>query len=308
MNSLIDTGNLMFWLLAVSALGIVILVVLSTRYRGDPRTDIQISAPLESLAEVEPDSLERFNRYAIEQLSAVSEILAIKHLNKPDDRGEDSDSKRHERRLIIDEQLDISFGNELNELEGKVCQLNRLAAQLLDIERALVGTGVGTSPAAETAAPNSHYLFFTLGGVPFAVSASSVDTIVEVAPIVVGSGLSTRLRRAIRLRDALVPVIDLGAHFGGPPIEIGPSTSIVIFEVIRDDSKQLVGVLVDAVVKVLPIPLLDTQSPTTSDNRISSDFILGTVTIDNQGVTLLDIGRGFSANELVAFGSRNPTE
>jgi hypothetical protein len=66
--------------------------------------------------------------------------------------------------------------------------------------------------------------------------------------------IPTKLRRAIRLRNALVPVIDLGAHFGGRPIKVGSGTSIVILKVTSGDRMQMIGVVVDAVGKVLEIP------------------------------------------------------
>lgn len=306
MSSLIDAGNLVFWLFASLALGIVILVVLSIRHRSERRIDRQASVPTAALVDAGPDDLERFNRYAIEQLSAISQVLATKHLEMPSNRQEDGDSRRHVGYGAIGEQSDARLHMELSELDEKVRQLNGLAARLLDTEQLFVDMDRGALPTADTIAANNHYLFFTLGGAPFAVSASSVETIVGAARIVAGSGLSTRLRRAIRVRDALVPVIDLGSHFGGPPIEIGSGTSIIIFEVMRDDGMQLIGVLVDAVVNVLPISALDIQSPATSNGGIASDFICGTVTIDNQGVTLLDIGQGLSANEFLALGPRRP--
>ncbi|WP_454835451.1 chemotaxis protein CheW [Pseudomonas lini] len=307
MNPLIDISDLSLWLFVALAPGLVVLVALGIRYRGNPRIDIQASAPIEPLVEVEPDNLERINRHAIEQLSAISEVLrsstatAIKPVDKPASRFHLSVPG-----VTISEAADATRDKNLTELADKMCHLTRLASHMLDKRQALVGTAIGSLSAADTTTPNRHYLSFTLGGEPFAVSTSGVYAIVEATQLITGKGMSPRFRRAIRLRNALVPVIDLGAHFGGRPIEIGPSTSIVILEVICGERMQMIGVVVDAVGKVLEIPSVDVEPAAASDSRIRNDFILGTVTINNHGVTLLDIERGFSANEFVVLRPAAP--
>jgi chemotaxis signal transduction protein len=115
--------------------------------------------------------------------------------------------------------------------------------------------------------------------------------------------IPTKLRRAIRLRNALVPVIDLGAHFGGRPIKVGSGTSIVILKVTSGDRMQMIGVVVDAVGRLLEIPAAEIDPPVTCDSKIRNDFTFGTVMINNHRVTLLDIERGVSVNEFIVLRS-----
>lgn len=311
MNPLINISDLSFWMFVAVATCFVMLVALGIHYRGNPHIDIQSNAPIEPIVEVEPDSLEQFKRRSIEQLNAISEVLrgptatAIKHFDTAVDRREEKGSRAHLSvpGLAIGETPDVTLDKNLTELADKMCQLTRLTSHMLDKRQALVGTAIGPLSAADTTTPNRHYLSFTLGGEPFAVSTSGIHAIVEATQLITKSDMSTRLRRAIRLRNALVPVIDLGAHFGGRPIEIGPSTRIVILEVILGERMEMIGVVVDTVGKVLEIPSVDVEPATVSDSRIRNDFILGTVTINNHGVTLLGIERGFLANEFVVLRS-----
>lgn len=73
--SSIDLSNQSFWLLLAVAPGIVMLVALGIHYRGNPRINAKPSAPIEPLAEVEPDELELFKQNTIEQLNVISAVL-----------------------------------------------------------------------------------------------------------------------------------------------------------------------------------------------------------------------------------------
>jgi chemotaxis signal transduction protein len=340
-----DMHNLSFWLLLAVALGIVMLVALGIHYRGNPRINAKPSAPIEPLAEVEPDELERLKRNAIEQLSVISAVLrsstattliaeqtsgqaassatgralpslqdrdesqdsaiATEHFDKPVDTREETGSRPSLPALgsAIGAPRNFTRDKDLADLANKMCQLTELASHMLEKRQILARTTIDPLLAADNTTPNGHYLSFTLDGEPFAVSMLSVYAIVEATQLITQPSLSPKLRRAIRLRNTLVPVIDLGVHLGGQPIKIGWSTSIVILEVTIGDRMQMIGVVVDTVGKVLEISPVEIEPPAVSDSKIRNDFTLGTVTVNNHTVTLLDIVRGLSANEFVVLRS-----
>ena len=60
----------------------------------------------------------------------------------------------------------------------------------------------------------------------------------------------------------------------------------------------MLGVVVDAVSDVLQIAAMNIESPKATDNKVRNDFTIGRVTVGNLTFTLLDIERGFSANDL----------
>lgn len=231
--------------------------------------------------------------------------IATERFDKPVDTREETVSQTNllELSSVIEATRHVTRDKALTELAAKMRIMAELTSRLHEKRQTLNHIPIGPLSASDNTTPNRHYLSFTLGDERFAVSTLSVYAIVEASQLISKPSMPTKLRRAIRLRNALVPVIDLGAHLGGQPIKIGWSTSIVILEVSSGDRMQMIGVVVDAVGKVLEIPPVEIEPPAASASKIRNDFTLGTVTVNNHTVNLLDIGRGLSANEFVVLRS-----
>lgn len=146
-----------------------------------------------------------------------------------------------------------------------------------------------------------QYLTFTLASEQFAVGTLSVKEIIEYGQLTSVPMMPPSIRGVINLRGAVVPVIDLGARFGGRQTEVGKRTCIVILEVEHAEEQQVIGVLVDAVNEVLEIAPADIEPPPTFGAHIRSDFILGMGKVGGRFVILLDIGRVLSVDELAAL-------
>jgi purine-binding chemotaxis protein CheW len=205
----------------------------------------------------------------------------------------------------IEATCSVTRAKALSELADRMSKLTELTNRLLEQRLALSNT---TAPSltledSDSPAENSHYLSFALGDEQFAISTLNVYGAVEATQLIAGPGVPPKVRKAIRLRGALVPVIDLGAHLAGHPIKIGWNTRIILLEVTSRERLQIIGVVVDTVGKVLEIAPADIQPPAASDSQIRNDFALGTVTLDSRLITLLDIGQGLSAHELVTLRS-----
>ncbi len=151
------------------------------------------------------------------------------------------------------------------------------------------------------AAETHQYLTFTLGGEHFAVGTLSVKEIIEYGQLTSVPMMPPSIRGVINLRGAVVPVIDLGARFGGRQTEVGRRTCIVILEVEQDDAQQVLGVVVDAVNEVLEIAPADIEPPPAFGAHIRTDFIQGMGKVDGRFVILLNIGRVLSVDELAAL-------
>lgn len=146
-----------------------------------------------------------------------------------------------------------------------------------------------------------QYLTFTLAGEQFAVGTLTVKEIIEYGQVTSVPMMRPSIRGVINLRGAVVPVIDLGARFGGRQTEVGRRTCIVILEVDNADEQQVIGVLVDAVNEVLEIAPADIEPPPAFGAHIRTDFILGMGKVDGRFVILLDIGKVLSVDELAAL-------
>ena len=230
------------------------------------------------------------------------------HIAKPVDTREETASRTNLVALscAIEATRSVTRDKALSELAAKMSTLTELANRLHEERLALSRNTTAPSLTLEDSdspAENRHYLSFALGDEQFAISTLSVYGAVEATQLIAEPSMPPKVRKAIRLRGALVPVIDLGAHFGGQPIEIGWNSRIILLEVTSRERLQIIGVVVDTVGKVLEIAPADIQPPAASDSQIRNDFALGTVTLDSRLITLLDIGQGLSAHELVALRS-----
>ncbi len=153
-----------------------------------------------------------------------------------------------------------------------------------------------------TSAPETRqYLTFALGGEQFAVGTLSVKEIIEYGQLTTVPMMPPSIRGVINLRGAVVPVIDLGARFGGRRTEVGRRTCIVILEVEHAEEQQVIGVVVDAVNEVLEIAPADIEPPPAFGAHIRTDFIQGMGKVGGKFVILLDIGRVLSVDELAAL-------
>ena len=148
-----------------------------------------------------------------------------------------------------------------------------------------------------------QYLTFTLAGEHFAVGTLSVKEIIEYGQLTSVPMMPPSIRGVINLRGAVVPVIDLGARFGGRRTEVGRRTCIVILEVNSDEEQQVIGVVVDAVNEVLEIAPADIEPPPAFGAHIRTDFIQGMGKVGGKFVILLDVGRVLSVDELAALSS-----
>ncbi len=149
------------------------------------------------------------------------------------------------------------------------------------------------------AAGEAHqYLTFALSGEMYAVGILNVKEIIEYGNLTEIPMMPSFIRGVINLRGAVVPVVDLAARFGGHASEIGKRTCIVIVEMQQDDTKQDLGIMVDAVSEVLEIPGSEIEPAPSFGAKIRADFIAGMGKVNSKFVILLDIQRVLSVEEM----------
>ena len=161
-----------------------------------------------------------------------------------------------------------------------------------------------TSPDidASSGAEQSQYLTFMLQGDMFAIGILSIREILEYGKLTAVPMMPAFIRGVINLRGAVVPVVDLGARFGGQQSEISRRSCIVILEVAAENGSQCIGVLVDSVSAVLEISRTDIEPPPSFGARIRADFIAGMGKIDGEFVIILDVDQVLSVAELAMVG------
>jgi purine-binding chemotaxis protein CheW len=117
------------------------------------------------------------------------------------------------------------------------------------------------------------------------------------------------IRGVINLRGRVVPVVDMAARFGRGTTSVARRTSIIIVETSRQGAgpdgetvSQDIGIMVDAVNKVVHLDAGDIEPAPTFGAGIRSDFIAGMAKCDGEFVIVLDVSRVLSIDEMVLLG------
>ena len=161
-------------------------------------------------------------------------------------------------------------------------------------------TAVPNGPRAEAVSqtPARQFLTFMLGGEMFAMDILGIKEIIEYSTLTEVPMMPASVRGVINLRGSVVPVIDLAVRFGRAPAPVTKRTCVVIVEIVLNDARQDVGVVVDAVNEVLDILPEQIEPPPTFGTRIRTDFIHGMGKVNNRFVILLDANQVLSLDEL----------
>jgi purine-binding chemotaxis protein CheW len=149
---------------------------------------------------------------------------------------------------------------------------------------------------------SDKYLTFTLAGEAFGVAIEQVREIIEYRPPTVVPMVPDYLRGVLNLRGAVVPVVDLARRFGNAISPVGRRTCIVIVELSMWDgatqSRQILGVMVDAVNAVQDIPSTAIEPPPSFGTHIHADYLQGMGKVKERFVLILNLQRVLSEEEL----------
>jgi len=116
------------------------------------------------------------------------------------------------------------------------------------------------------------------------------------------------LRGVINLRGSVVPVIDLFARFGRPPIPVSRRTCVVILEVTEAEETAVLGIMADNVSEVLEIGASEIDPAPAFGSDIRADFIQGVGKVGGKFILLLDANRLLSVEELGALAAAHSME
>ena len=152
-----------------------------------------------------------------------------------------------------------------------------------------------------------RYLTFALAGEVYALPILDITEIMEYRALTVVPMMPPFLRGVINLRGRVVPVVDMAARFGHGHTDVARRTSIIIVETPNtgDDghvTSSSMGIMVDAVNKVVHLGAEDIEPPPAFGAGIRADFISGMAKYDGQFVIILDVSHVLSLDEMVMLG------
>lgn len=147
------------------------------------------------------------------------------------------------------------------------------------------------------------YLTFLLGEKSYAISILKIKEILEYGSVTPIPKMPDFICGAINLRGKLVPVIDLLERLGNGKSEIEKRSCIVIVEMKFSSEILSIGVIVDAVSKVMDFKNSDIEPAPSFGGSVETDFIEGMGKVDEDFVIILNIDRVLSLDDLALLAN-----
>src|SRR5512143_2261591 len=111
------------------------------------------------------------------------------------------------------------------------------------------------------------------------------------------------VRGVINLRGKVIPVVDLRLKFGLEAKEDTQRTCIIVVHLTHSAQEMTMGIIVDEVSDVLDIDQNQIEPPPSFGANIRTDFILGMGKVDQKVMTMLDIDRVLTEQEIALVES-----
>ena len=149
------------------------------------------------------------------------------------------------------------------------------------------------------------YLTFLLPGKVYAVSIMKVKEIIEYGKVIDVPMMPDFINGAINLRGQVIPVIDLSVRLGGDAAEVARRSCIVVVDLLLAGKNMKVGLLVDAVSKVVDFQESQIDAAPSFNGNINTDYIEGMGKTDDGFIILLNIDSLLSMDDMKQFAQIN---
>ncbi|RMH05936.1 MAG: chemotaxis protein CheW, partial [Nitrospirae bacterium] len=158
-----------------------------------------------------------------------------------------------------------------------------------------------TSATVETTAQRTametdeqQYLTFMLGEELYGVDILKVQEIKGYTEVTRIPNTPPYIKGVLNLRGTIVPIVNLRTKFGMEEVEITAFTVIVVVVV----KSRVMGIIVDSVSDVITLAGKDIQPSPEFGTKVDTSFIMGIGTAGERLVTLLDIDRVLTDEEM----------
>ena len=132
------------------------------------------------------------------------------------------------------------------------------------------------------------YLTFSLGTEQYGIGILKIKEIIGMMPITALPQTPEYLRGVINLRGKVIPIVDLRKKFAMPAQMETERTCIIVVEFVRNATRSLTGLVVDAVSEVLSIKGEQIEAHS-SLAELHSESVLGLAKVESGVKILLDI-------------------
>ncbi len=138
----------------------------------------------------------------------------------------------------------------------------------------------------EDTGENIQYIVIKLGGEQYGINIKYIDNIVRIPKITRVPQVEDFIRGVINIRGTIVPVMSLRLVMDMDMDEMTDKSRIVI---IKTESKDLIGVIVDEVYQVLTLNTKNIEKVAHDPNSAQASFITGVGKYDGGLVSILDL-------------------
>lgn len=97
------------------------------------------------------------------------------------------------------------------------------------------------------------------------------------------------MRGVLNLRGNMVPLLDLRERFGLEQSDLGPTTVVIIVMMMMNEEEKPIGLLVDAVSRVITVTTASIKTPPDFGEQRAPDYLLGLVEDAEHMVMLLEV-------------------
>lgn len=111
------------------------------------------------------------------------------------------------------------------------------------------------------------------------------------------------IKGVLNLRNTVVPIIDLRIRLGQTEVEYKPTTVIIVLSVEYDDSRHVVGIVVDSVSDVLDVNSSEIKDAPNFGAKINTRYICGMFMSSDRMIVLLDADKLLNPEEMSALES-----
>lgn len=140
------------------------------------------------------------------------------------------------------------------------------------------------------------HLTFVLGREHYGVPVLKVREIIRLCEITPVPQMPEYIKGVLNLRGKIIPVADLRVKFRLSKIENTDLTCVVVVQVsLPDNSKTMMGLIVDAVEEVVNLAASDIEPTPDFGGGFQANYILGMAKIKGTVKALLDIDRVVTA-------------
>lgn len=146
-----------------------------------------------------------------------------------------------------------------------------------------------------------QFLSFFVQNELFALDIQRIKEIIEYSGVTRIPMMKNFIRGVINLRGNVVPVVSLADRFEREKSGISRKTSIIVVEVLYEDSLINVGMLVDEVDEVVEIPLSRIEPAPDFGSKIRSGFLYGVGKLNNKFIMLLNVDSVLNVEELAVI-------